>query len=299
MNDIQAVCYGEVLIDIFPNHKKIGGAPLNVAVWLNALGLETAIISRVGNDENGKEILDYLKSRGVNTGHIAVSDAELTGIVNVTLSSDGSASYEITKRVAWDSIQSDTGILDSVNEARVFVYGSLSSREEVSRQTLMELLEKANFKVLDLNLRPPFYSEDLILNLIENADFVKLNHEELEIVAGILHAPSKDLEGQLLYLSKRFSDKTFCVTRAENGAVLHKDGTLYSNAGYQVEVQDTVGAGDSFLATLIYHLMNDEDCQKSLDQACAVGAFVATQKGATPEINYRRIEELMLDTQKQ
>jgi len=186
---IKAVCFGEVLWDIFPDKARIGGAPLNVASRLSATGIKTEIISRIGTDQKGKEILAYLKSNNVGTENIETDATYPTGMVKVTLSRSGSATYEITYPSAWDKIEVSGSSMNSVKKADVFIFGSLVCRDEISRNTLFHLLESANYKVFDINLRPPHYQKEVLQQLMQKADFIKFNDEELfEIAACWVHS---------------------------------------------------------------------------------------------------------------
>ena len=281
---IKAVCFGEILYDVFPTKERIGGAPLNVASRLSSMGIETEMISKIGVDERGNELLSYLNSRNIETGNILKDEKHSTGIVNVSLSANGSATYKIEYPSAWDKIELKDGMFESVLNADVFIFGSLVCRDEVSRSTLFELIEKAKFRVLDFNLRPPHYSKELLISLIGCAEFIKFNDEELFEIAGLLGSNYNSLEQNLHFIAEKSNATSICVTKGRHGAVFLHNKKLYYNSGYKVKVKDTVGAGDSFLATLIAKLLQGEEPQQSLDQACAMGALVAGQEGANPVV---------------
>ena len=291
---LSAVCFGEVLWDIFPTHKKIGGAPLNVALRMNSLGVETAMISRVGEDENGEDILSFLSSQEITTDLIQVTKEYKTGAVNVMINEKGNASYDILYPSAWDKIV-ETEIMDKViSEADVFVFGSLASRDEVSRETLISLLDKAKYKVFDANLRAPYYTTEVLNNLMQKADFIKLNDEELREISRELGSPYNSFEQNIKFIAEKTNTKQVCVTKGEFGAVLYYNDKFYYNSGYFIKVVDTVGAGDSFLASLIVKLLRGKSPQKALNYACAVGALVAGQEGANPKINEKEIKKFMM-----
>ena len=281
---IKAVCFGEILYDVFPNEERIGGAPLNVASRLSSMGIETEMISSIGVDVKGYELLSYLNSRNIETGNILKDEQYETGIVNVSLSTNGSATYKIKYPSAWDKIELKDGMVKSVLNADVFIFGSLVCRDEVSRSTLFKLIPKAKFRVLDFNLRPPYFSKELLMELMTHADFIKFNDDELFEIAGLLGSKYNSLEQNLLFIADISNAKSICVTKGRHGAVLFQDKKLYYNSGYKVKVKDTVGAGDSFLATLLAKLLQGEMPQQSLDQACAMGALVAGEEGANPDI---------------
>ena len=291
---LNAVAYGEVLWDVFANEKKIGGAPLNVALRMKTLGCEVAMISCVGNDEDGEAIISQVKSLGLKTDAIIKSEDFPTGLVNVTLNERGSASYEISYPSAWDKIVLNDLARNSVNNADVLIYGSLVCRDQVSRQALEELLKLKIYKVFDVNLRKPHYSYEMLEQLMHSADFIKFNDEELLEITAAMESPFTSLEDNMNFIAERTKVKAICVTRGKHGALLMWEGQLYENEGYPVEVADTVGAGDSFLAALIASLLTGIAPQTAIDFACAVGALVAEAPGANPEISNSRIENLMI-----
>tara|TARA_R110000868_G_scaffold219594_1_gene470674 strand:- start:1016 stop:1912 length:897 start_codon:yes stop_codon:yes gene_type:complete len=291
---LSAVCFGEVLWDIFPTHKKIGGAPLNVALRMNSFGVETTMISRVGADENGEDILSFLNSQEVTTDLIQVTKEYKTGAVHVMINEKGNASYDILYPSAWDKIV-ETEIMDKViSEADVFVFGSLASRDEVSRETLISLLDKAKYKVFDANLRAPYYTTEVLNELMQKADFIKLNDEELREISSQLGSPYNSFEQNIKFIAEKTNSKQVCVTKGEFGAVLYYNDKFYYNSGYFVKVVDTVGAGDSFLASLIIRLLRGKSPQKALNYACAVGALVAGQEGANPKVSEKEIKKFMM-----
>lgn len=291
---LSVVCFGEVLWDIFPTHKKIGGAPLNVALRMNSFGAETTIISRVGEDEEGKEIISFLNSHDVCADSIQIGEDYKTGVVNVMINEKGNAFYDIHYPSSWDKIVSTKKMDEKVAESDVFVFGSLICRDEVSRCTLYDLLDKAKYKVLDANLRAPYYTKDILNELMLKADFIKLNDEELYEISQQLESPYHSFEQNIKFIAKKTNTKHVCVTKGAFGAVLYYNDKFYYNSGYFIKVVDTVGAGDSFLATLIVELMRGKLPQKSLNYACAIGALVAGHEGANPKINKKEIKKFMM-----
>lgn len=289
----RAICFGEILYDVFPESERIGGAPLNVASRLSGLGIQTEMISKVGDDEKGKKLISYLKSKNIKTEIIAKDTDYATGVVNVTLSAGGSATYEIAHPVAWDKIEISDAMKTEVKKADAFIFGSLVCRDEVSRNTLFQLLPEAKYRVFDINLRPPFYEKEVLVKLMNQADFIKFNDDELFEIAEMIGSPYNSLEQNLQYLSEETNTPTICVTKGRHGAVLLKGGKRFYNSGFKVKVKDTVGAGDSFLASLIAGLLKEEDPQSTLDFACAMGALVAGEEGANPEIKIDKINKFL------
>lgn len=290
---LHIVCFGEVLWDVFPAHKKIGGAPLNVAIRLKSYKNNVAMISAVGNDELGSLILKHLEETGIHSDQVQVLDNFSTGEVAVTLNAKGSASYEIIHPKAWDKIAVTNNAKSLVEKSNAFVFGSLIARDEVSKTTLNQLLIVAKYKIFDVNLRLPFYSKELLIELMDKADFIKFNDEELYLVAAYLGSKYHNLEQNIHFISEKTNTKDICVTKGEHGAVLFYNDQLYYNSGYKIDVVDTVGSGDSFLASLIYKLLSGANPQESIDFGCAVGALVASKSGANHLISNEEIERFI------
>lgn len=287
------VCFGEVLWDVFPTHKKIGGAPLNVALRLQSLGNNVSIITRIGDDPKGEEIADFIKANGVKTNNIQIDATLETGEVDVILDQSGSATYTINANRAWDNLQVTETALKTTQQADAFIFGSLVARDMTSRATLYKLLEVAKYKILDINLRAPHYTIDVLNELMYAADFIKFNDDEIFEIAESMHFKSESLEENIQFIAKQMDTASICVTKGSHGAILYYNETFYYNKGYQIKVVDTVGAGDSFLASLISKLINNNNPQAAIDYACAVGALVAGSEGANPNISQEDIAKFM------
>lgn len=289
----EIVCFGEVLWDVFPNHKKIGGAPLNVATRLSVFKHKVTMISAVGDDEAGNKLIEYLDKNNINNSNIQVLHDYKTGEVNVVLNEKGSASYDIVYPRAWDKISLTEASKMVTQKADAFVFGSLAARNNISKKTLYTLIDIAKYKVFDLNLRPPYYTIEVLLYLMEKADFIKFNDDELYEVSKKMGSKYNTLEQNLMFIAEKTNTKHVCVTKGAKGAVLFYNNELYYNSGYLVKVIDTVGAGDSFLGTLISQLLNHEHPQKAIDYACAVGALVARSEGANPKLSSSEIDKFI------
>ncbi|BAO76107.1 carbohydrate kinase family protein [Winogradskyella sp. PG-2] len=286
------VCFGEILWDVFPAHKKIGGAPLNVALRLKSFGNEVVVISSVGQDSDGKKLLDFIKESNVNCDEIQVNKEYKTSHVKVMLDNKGSASYTIEKPCAWDYIKLTESSKRLVEESDAFIFGSLVTRIDFSRATLLELLEFSKFKVLDVNLRAPHYDIDFLKELMEKSDFIKFNDEELLEFCEYFNFKSDCIEEQIKFLSKVTNTSQICVTLGSEGAILFINNSFYRSLGYKVIVKDTVGSGDSFLATLIDGLLSNNQHQDSINLACIIGALVASKNGANPIIEINEIQSI-------
>jgi fructokinase len=292
MKKLNVICFGEMLWDMLPTGKMAGGAPMNVAIHLKNFGHNASIISRVGTDDLGKELLEFIDKNELDSQFIQQGQNHLTGVVKVNMDDKNNVSYKIVKPVAWDYILLEEEVLNAVRNADCFVFGSLSARSEQTFDTLKKLLEVATTKVLDINLRPPYYDKETIEFLLTKTDILKLNHLELdEICAWFFEA--NGMTEKLSQLSKMFNLRTICITLGEDGAMLFNEGNIYRSSGFEVEVADTIGSGDSFLACFIANFLNQENIEKTLQKACAVGALVAQNHGATPFISEQDIQSLL------
>lgn len=287
------ICFGEVLWDEFAEGKKIGGAPLNVALRLKTLGCDAEMISCVGHDPDGIAIINHVKRLGLDTRGIGIIEDYATGTVQVAINERGSATYTIAYPSAWDKIILDDTTVAMVRNADALIYGSLVCRDEVSRNSLLQLLESDVYKIFDINLRKPHYTIPVLEILMQKADFIKFNDEELLEVAMQMGSPYDTLEDNMRFIAEATGTRSLCVTRGKHGAILFWQGQPYYNSGYPAKVADTVGAGDSFLAALIASLLKGQDPQWSLDFASATGALVAEYPGANPEISYAKVERIM------
>jgi len=291
----EVVCFGEVLWDVFPDGQQIvGGAPLNVALRLHALGVRSTLISAIGTDDLGDQIVSYLRQENFSDPLIHRVPELETGKVMVTLDEKGSASYHIAQPVAWDAISYTSEAQAVVRQGAVFVYGSLAARSAVNRECLRRFLGDTTYKVMDLNLRPPHDAMEIVLPLAQRAQLVKMNDEELEQLMTHFGFRGRKLEENIRYVSDQLEVSALCVTRGRNGAALLWEGQFYECKGYAVKVKDTVGAGDSFLACLIKSLILDNmDPLASLQLSCALGSLVASKEGANCMVEPIELQNLM------
>jgi fructokinase len=293
-----AVCFGEVLWDGFADRRVAGGAPMNVAIRLQSLGISTRIISRVGQDADGEALREIMHARGVDSSLVQGDDQIATGEVRVTLDARGNASFDIVLPAAWDRIGFTTRGMLAVEAADAFVFGSLACRDAVSKDTLLRLLKHAKYKVFDVNLRPPFDDLETVETLMRQSNFIKLNHDELDTVATVLGLPDGAMPDKMHFLADHTGAAGVCVTRGGDGALLLLHGRIHACDGFQIEVADTVGAGDSFLAALLARLLHSHEPDQALVFACRVGAAVAARHGANPELSAAEIEQVLGDSPK-
>lgn len=291
MNDSppRILCFGEILWDFLPDGLFPGGAPFNVAYHLHRQQAQVHLLSALGRDLLGDELLRRLQHWGLSTEAIVRHQGLPTGYVVATLGTGGDANYEIVPSVAWDQILVETEGLQAAMAAQALVFGSLAQRAPFNRAALDRLiavLPASAWRVFDVNLRPPHDDLDLVRHLADRTTLLKLNAAE----AARLHDDGAETPGReetdARALASRHGCRFVCVTAGARGAgLLHADQWHWAT-GRAVAVADTVGAGDAFLAALLSGLLNgqhnDADC---LARACRLGEWVATQRGATPAYN--------------
>jgi fructokinase len=277
---------GEVLWDVLPEGRRLGGAPANFALHAQALGAQAALISRVGRDPLGEEILRGLTGQGLSTALVQTDDTAPTGTVTVELSGKGIPSYTIHEHVAWDRIVTTPEALAAASQASAVCFGSLAQRSEVSREAIGALVSQTQenaLRVFDINLRQHFYSPEIIERSLTLANVFKLSDGELPELAK-LFGLNGGVHEQLEALARRFTLKTLALTCGAEGSLLWRGGQWSERPSPQVEVKDTVGAGDSFTATLVMGLLHGMDLDEINDRANAVAAYVCSKEGATPPL---------------
>lgn len=286
------VCFGESLWDFLPERKLPGGAPANVAYHLQKLGKNPAVISRIGNDELGNELIKEFRSKSIETDFFQVDNKYETGKVFATVKENHEVEYEIVQPVAWDFIECNKKDEEIISNAEYFVFGSLVSRNKNSRNSLLRCLEFAKIKVFDINLRPPHFSKENLAQLLEETDILKLNLSELQLVSS-WYDNLKSNEEMIKLLADKFNLQTIIVTKGGDGAMLYINEKYFYHPGYSVKVADTIGSGDSFLAAIISKLMDKASPEEALDFASALGAFVASRPGACPDYQIIDVIDLM------
>jgi hypothetical protein len=285
--------FGEILWDNLPTGKVLGGAPVNLLTHLAALGADCSVISRCGNDADGAALREAIRRKHVAIDFIQTDPQLATSQVLVQLNDEGCVHYDIVYPCAWDKIQAGEAAKTRVAQSDVFIFGSLSVRDAVSRQALAELLPHASFKIFDVNLRPPHYQLAHLSDMMRQADFIKLNDDELHEIATALGSPYRSIEQNIRFIAEHTHTRQICVTLGKHGALYFCDGELFAHHGYRVTVADTVGAGDSFLAGFIHQYLQRKPPQEILAFACTLGSLVASRHGATPEVSLAEIEAMM------
>jgi fructokinase len=285
--------FGEILWDCLPSGKHAGGAPFNVTAHLAQLGVSASLISAVGRDALGDEILEVAGHKKVNVEFVSRVRIGLpTGTVLATVDANGNATYELVWPAAWDEIKVPKKALNAVAKARAFIFGSLAGRSPYNLEQLDRLLAvNGPVKFFDVNLRPPFADPALVMDLGKRADVIKLNDGEAGRLAVWLrtgeakHDTPRDADAvaeACATIAEATNTSRICVTMAEQGAALWDNGNLVTAPAPEVVVKDTVGAGDAFMAGLMVGLTRGTEERKVLENACRLGAFVASHHGATP-----------------
>lgn len=287
----KVVCFGELLWDIFPNgQRRAGGAPFNVAYNLHKMGVDVSMVSSVGNDTLGNEIIEKIKHWDIATNSIQVNDIFPTSTVVATIDENNEAHYDIRENVAWDYICATDSDKQILQRADAFIFGSLSTRNSVSKNSLLELLEYSSFNVFDINLRPPYYDTAFIKELLFKAKLAKFNKAELGLVLGFLGKEYANILDGVKCLQDTFDVQEIIVSKGSEGALYVKEDRSYDYPAIKVQVKDTVGSGDSFLAGFISKRLQTQDANVIMQQAIGLSAFITAHEGACPEYSLPEFE---------
>lgn len=286
MNTI-IVGMGEALWDVLPQGKKIGGAPANFAYHISQFGFDSRVVSAVGHDANGQEILDVFAQKKLK-GLIEQVDYP-TGTVQVTLDTEGVPCYEIREGVAWDNILFTEELKHLALSARAVCFGSLAQRAPVSRATIQRFLDimpedDGQLKIFDINLRQNFYTKEILCDSMSRCNILKINDEELVTVSRLFDYPGIDLQDKCWILIAKYNLQMLILTCGTNGSYVFTPGNVSFQETPKVSVADTVGAGDSFTAAFCASLLLGKSVEEAHRFAVQVSAYVCTQNGAMPEL---------------
>ena len=294
MNNI-IVGMGEALWDVLPEGKKIGGAPANFAYHVSQFGFDSRVVSAVGRDELGEEILKVFNEKKLK---MQIEQVDYpTGTVQVTLDDEGVPCYEIKEGVAWDNIPFTDELKRLALSTRAVCFGSLAQRNEVSRATINRFLDTmpdidGQLKIFDINLRQGFYTQEIISTSLQKCNILKINDEELDIVTRLFDLPGTNQEARCRTLLKRYALKALILTCGARGSfVFTPEETSYRDTP-KVEVADTVGAGDSFTAAFTVAILSGKNIHEAHRLAVDVSAYVCTQKGAMPLLPERFTKQI-------
>ena len=288
---------GELLWDLLPSGKQLGGAPSNFAYISSLLGSESIVVSRIGNDELGREALARVKTLGLDTSFIQLDDVHPTGTVHITVDAQGFPDFRIVREVAWDYIEWNDTVQELASRADVVCFGSLAQRQDPSRSTIHHFVRATRescLRIFDVNLRQAFYDAVTLKTGFALATVVKVNDEELPVVLQACGLPtSNDELADAELLLEHFGMELVCITRGKKGSLLVKKNKHSEHPGFRVQVADTVGAGDAFTAALAHHYRLGHSLDVINAAANRVGAWVASQKGATPAASADEIARLL------
>lgn len=285
---------GELLWDMLPEGQRAGGAPANFAFHVGQFGLQSCVVSAVGNDPLGDEILAHLDDMGIR--HCIERVPFPTSTVKVKLDSAGKPQYDILQNVAWDHIPYTDRLDALARRTRAVCFGSLAQRSDLSRQTIRRFLdaipaENHALKIFDANLRQNFYDAETLRDSMSRCNILKINDEELEVLCRLSGcAPASDPQESCRALIERFSLGILILTCGDKGAYVFTPEEVSFRPTPKVKVADTVGAGDSFTAAFIASLLKDQSITEAHDRAMQVAAYVCTQSGATPVLPKRLVE---------
>lgn len=272
-------CAGELLWDILPAQRVLGGAPANVAYHLSRLGWNSRLITRVGSDERGEAALKALHERGMRTTDVQIDPALPTGAAYVQLDG-GQAHYEFETPAAWDAIEAPPGRMDAV------VFGTLAQRDARSAAAIRKLAREADISFYDANLRAPYTTFDLVIESLQLARVVKVNESEIVTLASEFGMPAQPA-GFAAAIAARFPVQMVCVSLGARGAGLWSGGRWIELRAPDVSVVDTIGAGDAFFAGLVDGILSERSNEDALSRAVTLGSFVVTCSGGTPEYQAR------------
>lgn len=286
MNQV-IVGMGEALWDVLPEGKKIGGAPANFAYHVSQFGFDSRIVSAVGEDTDGTEIMDVFQKKALKTMIACVPYP--TGTVQVTLDAVGVPCYDIKEAVAWDNIPFTDELKSLALNTRAVCFGSLAQRSQVSRDTIKRFLDAmpdldGSLKIFDVNLRQGFYTKEILCDSMSRCNVLKINDEELVVISRIFDYPGIDLQDKCWILLAKYNLKMLILTCGTNGSYVFTPGVVSFQETPRVAVADTVGAGDSFTAAFTSAVLAGKPVQEAHKLAVEVSAFVCTQSGAMPEL---------------
>jgi len=278
---------GETLWDLLPTGRKVGGAPANFAFHCMQFGAEVRLLSRVGNDDLGRELLEFYRSLGFSTELIEIDQDAPTGTVRIELSVDGQPKFTIHENVAWDNIIATDTAVRFAQTADAIYFGSLASRNVMTRQAIQKLVSQAGestLRILDLNFRDPFVDHAVIESLLRLVNVLKLNDEELTRIVSMFGVPGHEVKQYVDWLINTYSLKTLILTCGSQGSRIFVDGEEYVCNSCKVDIVDTVGAGDAFTAMFIVGMLSGWQIDTTNERANEIAAFVCSQSGATPII---------------
>jgi fructokinase len=289
---------GELIWDLLPDGKQLGGAPTNFAYISRLLGNEAIVASRTGDDELGREALEKLRRMGIETRYLQLDRNHPTGTVRVQIDERGEPRFAVNEGSAWDYLEWTARWEQLAFRADAICFGTLGQRHDQARKTILSFLHSTRtdaVRVFDVNLRHSFFTPEMLSRSLELSTIVKLNSEELSTVAEMLRLNEKEEEALAKSLITLFDIELAVITRGEHGSLLVTRRDALSHPGFRVQVKDTIGAGDAFTAALLHHYLRGASLSVISEAANRMGAWLTTQTGATPEANTKMLENTFGD----
>ncbi len=278
---------GEIVWDVFPDGVRLGGATANFALGAATLGHDGIVVSRIGEDEAGRDIRNRFASGGLEARYLQSDGEHSTGMVEVELGENGAPSFVIHEDAAWDYLEFTPDLSALAQQTDAVCFGTLAQRAEASRSTIQRFVAgtpETALRILDVNLRQLYYDATDLKTSLELANVAKLSVDELETLTGILSLPEGKQES-IAVLAETYGLRAVAITRSEQGSVLYEGGEFFQHSGVPVDVVDTVGAGDAFTAALAVGLLEGRSPEDTNDFANRVASYVCSQAGATPDLS--------------
>jgi len=295
------VAFGEVVWDILPGGKTLGGTPLNMVFRCNSFGEKGFLLSRLGYDNSGQEALDRLKELGISDKNIQIDDEFPTGTVNVSFDKNEESRYEVVLDVAFDHIEFSAEALKLVRNADCLFYGLLPLRFGISKNTIRELIKESpdSIHFFDLKLFEHFFDKKVVENLLLNSNIVRIKEKEISFLVKELDIKADNLEEFGAQLSKKYKIDLILVTRGSEGVfACHNSKKVYFDSGYDIEVNDNIGSGMAFCAAFVHYYLDGKSIQDALEFGNAAGALNTTKRGATTYFDKKDVIKFMKKTAK-
>ena len=286
MKKFNIIGLGELLWDIFPHGRKLGGAPANFAYHVSSLGHNSIILSRVGSDDLGIEILNNLSDKKLNTTYVQVDKIYPTGTVEVIIDRNNQPDYKIHRQVAWDFIEWQDSFIELLDCADAICFGSLAQRNSISRKTILDFLKKTRKDtelVFDINLRQDYFNKNIIERSLELSTILKLNDSELKILKMLLGIDKVSTQEEVCsLLLQKYDLRLICLTKGKKGSILFNGNSIYKGNIFPCKVEDSVGAGDAFTAAMIIQFLNGSSLEDISYSANKLASWVTSKEGGMP-----------------
>lgn len=292
----KVVGLGELIWDLLPDGKQLGGATTNFAYISRLLGNTSILASRVGDDELGREARGRLVQMGIVTNYLQVDHDHPTGTVGIKIDADGEAHYSMNEDSAWDYLDWTDGFELLASKADTVCFGTMAQRCQRARATILRFVEHTRpeaLRIFDVNLRHAFFTADMLARSLKLATIVKLNNDELHRISGMLGLDAREEETLARQMMDKFKVELVAITRGDKGSVMITEHEEVTHPGFQVDVIDTIGSGDAFAAALAHYYSRRAPLSIISEAANRMGSWIATQVGATPETNEETMEGIL------